>query len=166
MSDPSNPNGGWQDVPNTSPDPAASNVPPAGAYQAPPNYPPQQPPPGYAQPAAAGLSSNGAAAISYLTFVPAIIFLVMDPYKRDPFVRFHAIQCLALTVLWVVVGIVLTIVAIPFALGGMYLMFHLLHELVSLAFVIIWLICIINAAQGKWFKIPVIGDFALKQSKS
>jgi uncharacterized membrane protein len=162
MPDPANPNDNWQQVPNTPTDPAASNVPP-------PNYTPQQPPPGYT-PQAAGLSSTSAAAISYLTFIPAIIFLVMDPYKRDPFVRFHAVQCIALTVVWFVVAIVMSMLAGMVFLAsaggfGTLSMFGLLYWCVRLVFFIVWLICIVNAAQGKWFKLPVIGDFALKQSQ-
>jgi uncharacterized membrane protein len=157
MPDPANPNDNWQQVPNTPSDPAASNVPP-------PNYPPQQPPPGYT-PQAAGLSSNGAAAIAYLTFIPAVVFLVMDPYRRDPFIRFHAIQCIGLTVVAVLIGIVLGVITVPLAMTGMWAMAHLLSELVNLAFLIVWLICIIQASQGKWFKLPVVGEFALKQSQ-
>ena len=43
-----------------------------------------------------GLTSNVAGALAYLTIIPAIIFLVADPYKQDRFVRFHAFQCLFL----------------------------------------------------------------------
>jgi uncharacterized membrane protein len=28
-----------------------------------------------------------------------------------------------------------------------------------------WLIAIIQAAQGKWFKLPIIGDYAMRQSQ-
>jgi uncharacterized membrane protein len=175
MSDPTNPSGDWQQVPSTPPDP--SNVPPAsaagyppppqGGYQPPPNYPPQGPP-GYA-PQAAGLSSTSAAAISYLTFIPAVIFLVMDPYKRDPFVRFHAIQCIALTVVWFVVAMVMSMLAgmMLFANGGFgtLSLFGLLYWCVRLVVFIVWLICIVSASQGKWFKLPVIGDIAMKMSQ-
>ena len=34
-----------------------------------------------------GLSDNSAAAIAYITIIPAIIFLVLEPYNRKPFVR-------------------------------------------------------------------------------
>jgi uncharacterized membrane protein len=180
MSDPTNPNGDWQQVPSTPVDPATSAVPPVSgagyppqgeAYPPPPNYPPtpnyppQGPPPGYV-PQAAGLTSNTAAAIAYLTFIPAVIFLILDPYKRDRFVRFHAIQCLALTVVAIAVGIVMTIITVPLFLAGMWTLAHLLSRLVNLAFFIVWLIAIINAAQGKWYKLPLIGDFALKQAGS
>jgi len=37
-----------------------------------------------------------AGALAYLTFIPAIVFLVLDPYKKNRFVRFHSLQCLLL----------------------------------------------------------------------
>ena len=44
-------------------------------------------------PQSAGMSVNAAGALAYLAgFITGIIFLVVDPYKRDPFVRFHAFQ--------------------------------------------------------------------------
>ena len=113
---------------------------------------------GYA-PAASGLSDNAAGAIAYLTFIPAIIFLVMEPYSRRPFVRFHAMQCIALTV---------ASVLLHFAIGLMVFMLHgftfLLSSLVSLLFFVLWLICIVSAAQGKSFKVPLLGDFAAQQA--
>jgi uncharacterized membrane protein YvbJ len=40
-----------------------------------------------------GLTSNVAAALAYiLGFITGIIFLVLEPYKRDPFVRSNAMQ--------------------------------------------------------------------------
>ena len=41
------------------------------------------------------LSERIAGAVAYFTFVPAIVFLVLEPYKKNRFVRFHAVQCLA-----------------------------------------------------------------------
>jgi uncharacterized membrane protein len=131
------PGGGFTQVPQ----PAAG---PAGA--------------GYV-PAQAGLSDNAAGAIAYLTFIPAVIFLLIEPYAKRPFVRFHAMQCIGLTV---------ASVALHFAIGLLVFVLHgltfMLSSLVSLGFFILWLICIISAAQGKWFKVPVIGDFAQQQA--
>src|SRR5947207_1451894 len=42
-----------------------------------------------------GLSDNIAGLLSYL-FIPAIIFLAIEPYNRNKFVRFHAFQGLFL----------------------------------------------------------------------
>lgn len=185
MQDPNTPEGSWQQVPPTPGDPVISNAPPgSGAGYAPPDYPnsptPNYPPPpeggyqtstyppagapGYT-PQAAGISPSTAAAISYLTFIPAIIFLVLDPYKRIPLVRFHAIQSIALNVVAIAIGIVLGILTVPLVLAGMWPMASMLHSLVNLAMFIAWLVVIIQAAQGKWFKLPLIGDIALKMAQ-
>ena len=52
-----------------------------------PVQPPPPPTPSSAQP---GLSDSAAGALAYFTFIPAIIFLIVEPYSRNPFVRFHA----------------------------------------------------------------------------
>ena len=129
-----------------------------------------QPPASSVPPPAAtsGLSDNAAAALAYVTIIPAIIFLVLEPYNRKPFIRFHSFQCLGLAVVSVVlhigvfiIGSVLHVIPIMGAiLGG------ILHLLVSLVIFIAWLICIIKASKGEWYKLPVIGDFALKQAQS
>jgi uncharacterized membrane protein len=115
-------------------------------------------PAGYVPAQAGGLSDNAAGAIAYLTFIPAVIFLVLEPYSKRPFVRFHAMQCLGLTVASIALHFAVGLLA--YALHGM----SLLSGLVSLVFFALWLICIINAAQGKMFKVPVIGDFAQQQA--
>ena len=47
--------------------------------------------------ASAGLADNVAGALAYVfTIIPAILFLILEPYNRRPFVRFHAFQCLCL----------------------------------------------------------------------
>ncbi len=40
--------------------------------------------------ASTGITANVAGALAYFTFIPAIIFLVVDPYKNDKFIRFHS----------------------------------------------------------------------------
>jgi uncharacterized membrane protein len=182
MSDPSNPNGDWQQVPSTPPTSAQGYPPPTQGYPPPQGGypPPQQPPPGYAPPPQAGyppqqppqyaqqgtpMSETSAAAIAYLTFIPAVIFLVTEPYKRMPLVRFHAIQCIALTVVAIVISIIVGIVIAPLILTGFWFIAHLISRLLDLAFILVWLLCIVKASKGEWFKLPVIGDFALKQAQ-
>ena len=60
------------------------------------------PPPNYQAPAAPaeGLSDTAAGALAYITFIPAIIFLVMPPYNTKPFIRFHAFQSIGLAICW------------------------------------------------------------------
>src|SRR4051812_589844 len=54
----------------------------------------------------AGLDENIAGALSYF-FIPAIIFLIIEPYNRNRTIRFHAFQGLGLALASIVVHIVL-----------------------------------------------------------
>jgi uncharacterized membrane protein len=110
-----------------------------------------------------GLTDNVAGALAYVTIIPAIIFLVMEPYNRNRFIRFHSFQCIfvavAWTALWIVLGIV---IRIPF-FGWLT---FLVWPLVSLAGFVLWLILVLKAYQGQMFKLPVIGDIAEKQANA
>ena len=48
--------------------------------------------PNTAATASSGLSEDAASGLAYLTFIPAIIFLVVAPYNTNPKVKFHAWQ--------------------------------------------------------------------------
>jgi uncharacterized membrane protein len=110
-----------------------------------------------------GMSDNVAGMLAYVTIIPAIIFLVMEPYNKSRFIRFHAFQCLFFAVAWTVLWIALSIVAhIPF-LGWLTI---LLWPLVGLAGLIIWVILLLKANQGQMFKLPVVGDMAEKQANA
>ena len=141
---------------------AGTGYKPVGGYSQVPQSGPVAAPSGaaYVPATSGGLSDNVAAAVAYLTFIPAIIFLALQPYNTRPFVRFHAFQCLALTVASVV---------LHFAVGLMVFALHaftfVLSSLISLVFFVLWLICIVSAAQGKWFKVPLLGDLAEQQSR-
>ena len=113
--------------------------------------------------AGTGLDDNVAGALAYVTIIPAIVFLVMEPFNRKPFVRFHSFQCIFFAIAWTVLWICLSfIVHIPL-LGWAT---ALLWPLVSLAGFVIWLILVLKAYQGQMFKLPVIGDMAQKQAGS
>ena len=128
-------------------------VPPASVGAPPPpplGYPP--PPPGWGVPeASAGLSMNAAAALSYVFVVPAIVFLLLEPYKRNDFVRFHAWQCLALFAVDVVARFVLPLAAF------MGTMLYILLWLTVAAF---WLYAMLKAYQGERYHVPGVGDLA------
>jgi len=63
-----------------------------------------------ALPALSGLTDNVAATLAYITLIPAILFLMLEPYNRRPFVRFHAWQCIFLCVASMVIHFGLGIV--------------------------------------------------------
>jgi uncharacterized membrane protein len=109
------------------------------------------------------LTDNVAGMLAYVTVVPAIIFLVMEPYNRSRFVRFHAFQSLFFAVAWIALWIALSIVGMIPVLGWMTL---LIWPLVGLGGLIIWIILLVKANQGQMFKLPVIGDLAEKQANA
>jgi uncharacterized membrane protein len=116
---------------------------------------------GTAQSAAGGLSDNVAGMLAYVTIIPAIIFLVLEPYNRNRFIRFHSFQCIFFWLALVVIHISLSIVGmVPFLI----FVTVPLHILVSLGALVIWIILLIKANQGLMYKLPYIGDLAEKQA--
>jgi uncharacterized membrane protein len=125
-----------------------------------PHIPPHTPP-GYVPPptaSAPGLSENAASALAYVTIIPAIIFLLVAPYNQSPRIKFHSIQMLALSVVgFIAMVIVSFLVFIP-------LLGLLIYAVTGLALLVVWILCIVKAAQGGAFKLPLLSDFAAKQS--
>lgn len=112
-------------------------------------------------PATAGLSDNLAGALAYLTIIPAVVFLVIEPFNKRRFVRFHSFQSIFFFIAWFAVDICLSIIGhIPF-LGWATLF---LWPLVSLVLFVVLLILALKAYQGQMFKLPVIGDIADQQA--
>jgi uncharacterized membrane protein len=110
-----------------------------------------------------GLSDNAAAAIAYITIIPSILFLVLDPYKRIPLVRFHSVQNLVLVVAWTIIWVAIAIIEIVLHFIPLIgILFMLVNFFVFVVFFIAWLLALIKAAQGQFFKLPFIGDFAAK----
>jgi len=114
------------------------------------------------------MSSNVAGMLAYLGgIITAIIFLVLEPYKNDRFVRFHAFQSLFFTVaciaFWIIWSIVWGILA---SISGGYLIFVdlPLRLLVGLAIVGYWLFLLYKAYNNEQYKIPFIGEIAVKQA--
>jgi uncharacterized membrane protein len=106
---------------------------------------------------------NTAAAVAYITVIPAIIFLVIDPYKRMNFVRFHAWQNILLCVAMIVYSIAITVVGIVLTfihLGILSLLLMFLNIAVCLGCFVIWLMAIIKASKGERWHIPLIGGIA------
>ena len=108
-----------------------------------------------------GLSDNAASGLAYVTFIPAIVFLVTPPYNQNPTIRFHSWQSIFLNVAAVVVEVGLSVFSHLLFLGLMTLV---ILPLVWLAFFIVWILCLIKAFNGQRFKLPIIGDLAEKQA--
>jgi uncharacterized membrane protein len=123
----------------------------------------------YAQPVAAGsgLSDSAAGAIAYLTIIPAILFLVIEPYNKRPFVRFHSFQSLGLCIAWFAIWIaVMVLHMVLHFIPLIGLLFVFVDLAIGVGFFLLWLFVILKASKGEWYKLPFIGDFAEKQARS
>lgn len=107
-----------------------------------------------------GMADNVAGLLAYL-FIPAIIFLLVEPYKKSRFVRFHSFQCLFFAIAWFVLWFLLTIVT---SVVGVFMFF--LYPIISLAGLALGIFLMIKAYQGQIFKLPMIGDLAEKQANA
>ncbi len=117
---------------------------------------------------ATGMADNVAGMLAYITIIPAIIFLVMEPYNKNRFIRFHAWQNIFLHAAWLAGWIALMILSavlafIPF-LG--HLVAFLLWVAFGIAVFVAWIVLLIKANQGQMYKLPVIGDLSEKQANA
>jgi uncharacterized membrane protein len=111
-----------------------------------------------------GLSENAAGGLAYITVIPAIIFLILAPYNKNSYIRFHSWQCIFMAIAWIVIDLAIGV------FGRMLVFLRLLtfglYPLVALAMFILWLIVLIKAFNGERYKLPIIGDLAEKQANS
>jgi uncharacterized membrane protein len=97
-----------------------------------------------------------AAALCYLTFVPAVVFIFLKQYRDRSFVRFHAFQSL---LFWAAVIGLLLLGLLGSMLGHLFMWF-LLGVLAMLALFLTWVVLLIKAVQGENFRLPVLGEYA------
>jgi uncharacterized membrane protein len=111
---------------------------------------------------------NLAAALAYLTFIPAILFLILEPYKQNRFVRFHSVQCILLWVVGVLTAVAIKLLAMVLFLVPVIgpLLIVLISVLASLAVVVSWLVLVVKALQGETFKFPGLGGLAERYTDS
>jgi uncharacterized membrane protein len=117
--------------------------------------------------AAGGLTDNVAGLLCYiLGFITGILFLVIEPYNKNRFIRFHAFQSIFLSVAWFAVTVLQSVVSavlmnISFGLLGIM---GLLWTVLWLGFLVVVVLMMVKAYQGERFKLPLIGDLAEKQA--
>ena len=109
-----------------------------------------------------GLSDNAAGGLAYVTIIPAIVFLIVAPFKSSSYVRFHAWQSIFFFVAWAVVHILVEVVQnlVP----TVVFLTLSLWQLIDLAFFVILVIVFVSAFNGKRFKLPIVGGLAEKQA--
>jgi len=109
-----------------------------------------------------------AGALAYVAgFITGIIFLLIDPFKGDRFVRFHAFQSIffnaawiGLWIAWMIVGLILSALT-----KGLFFFVEMpINLLLMLGGFILWAFLVYSAYQKKTFKLPIIGALAAKQA--
>jgi uncharacterized membrane protein len=99
-----------------------------------------------------GMSANVEALLSYLLgFITGIIFYLIE--KENKFVRFHAMQSIVtFGGLWVLSMVLMIIPVIGWGIAS----------LIYILEIILWIILMIKAYQGEYFKLPIAGEIAEK----
>ena len=109
-------------------------------------------------PTSMGMQANVAAGLSYvLGWITGIIFFFME--KTNNFVRFNAMQSILFFGGLSVLELVLRIAA-GFSPDFLGLIFSCAIGLISIAGFVGWIVLMINGFQGKYFKLPIVGDYA------
>ena len=111
-----------------------------------------------------GMTPNVAGLLCYLFgWVSGLIFFLVE--KENKFVRFHAMQSIAVYVAFTVIVIVLWILQlITMFIPFIGILFTVLMVLTYIAMFVMWVILMIKAYQGEKFKLPWVGNFAEKQA--
>jgi uncharacterized membrane protein len=127
-----------------------------------------------AAPAAAGtgggLTPNVAGALAYITLLPAILFLVIEPYNKDRFIRFHSFQSIFFGVAWLVLWIGLFIIHFILAfipvIGWILalILAFVLWLVLGLGGFVLWIFLVYKAYNYEKFMLPVIGKLAEQQA--
>ncbi len=100
-----------------------------------------------------GMQANVAGLLAYvLGLISGLIFFLIE--KESKFVKFHAMQAMLFSAALFVLGFVLAFIPIIGLAAGI---------LLNLAGLVLWIVCMVKAYQGDWFKLPVIGDVAANQ---
>jgi uncharacterized membrane protein len=116
---------------------------------------------------AGGLSDNVAGLLCYIPgLIAPIVFLVIEPYKRNRFVRFHAFQSIFLSLAWFAVSFAYNFIS-EVAGSISWRLFSVLDHIfpiVGLGFGVVVVVAMVKTYQGERWKLPVIGEYAEKQA--
>jgi uncharacterized membrane protein len=103
-----------------------------------------------------GLSPNTAGLLCYVgIWISGIIFFVLE--QKNRFVRFHAAQSIVAFGTITVAGVILGLIPV---VGDAF------STIIGIIGFIVWIIMIVKASSGEWYKLPWAGDVAEKMVAS
>jgi len=116
-----------------------------------------------------GMSANQAGLLCYvLVWITGIVFVVLE--KKSTFVKFHAWQSIMTFGVLTVAHLILSTILGEIAAATLPLSFGLANFAMVMGWIIgilgfiLWIILMIQAYQGKMWKVPWAGDWAEKQA--
>ena len=89
-----------------------------------------------------------------MTIIPAIIFLLVEPYNKNSFVKFHAWQCIFLYLVAFVVGFVNVIPILG----------QIIFVIAMIGLFVGWIMALLKALKGERYQLPIIGKYAAQQA--
>jgi len=108
------------------------------------------------EPSSTGLAANTAGLLCYVgVWISGIIFFVLE--QKNKFVRFHAAQSIVAFGTITVAGIILGLLPVA---GRAF------STIIGVIGFIVWIIMIVKASSGEWYKLPWAGDVAEKMVAS
>jgi len=115
-----------------------------------------------------GIASNVAGLLCYILWpVACIFFLLLGPYNRDRFVRFHAFQSLFLGLAAIAVamalGIMTSILALIPVIG--WIMDTLAWAVYGAGLLILAIFLMYKAYNGERYRVTLIGDLAAQRAE-
>ena len=100
------------------------------------------------------IDENVAGLLCYVFgWVTGLIFFLID---KRPFVRFHAMQSIIVSVVVMIIFLVLS---------WIWIVGWIISGLLGIAVFILWIFLMVKAYQHEMFKLPVLGDLAAQWSK-
>ena len=105
-------------------------------------------------------NSRFVAALSYLLgAITGVIFLYVEPYSRDDFVRFHARQSIIFSIAWfavqIIAGVFIAVMPQPISR-----LLHFLLSIFNIGIAIFWVILMYKAYSGERYRLPELADWA------
>jgi uncharacterized membrane protein len=116
-------------------------------------------------PSSTGLNKNVAAALAYLAGpLSGVLLLVLEGSSR--YVRFHAMQSIvALGGLWLIAAllVLLSILTVFVSATGFQVLLYAAWVTGGI-WIVVWMICLVNAFSGRMGKLPLAGTYAERWS--
>jgi uncharacterized membrane protein len=105
-----------------------------------------------------GLQENVAGLLCYvLGWLTGLIFLLID---KRPFVRFHAAQSIVVFGALFVIRMIISFGVLSSGFYAFLSLWSLISMLVSLLTLVLWIVLMVQAYQGKMFEVPIAAGIA------